>query len=258
MSLNIVHLNGRGLPVTNWHEKVSHDTRLPRKVRDVLLTEEQLETELGEKEEDPRPEDELQTVTQSPLATPESLNSSSVPFVNVYTPTAENVPTNTSNLSESENYTASYWPMGRPSPIGGEYEFVNGVPPDYENSKELGSAMDLSPESTDGSNKPPSILLELRWLPPPSPTTTDGFNVYIYRDGKSDLQLALHWKSSTSFPFLSFILAFIMQISFIIQKEYMQNIIILNFWILGVFAEKHENISSLTIEFFHPFSRSHD
>ncbi|KAB5542115.1 hypothetical protein PHYPO_G00087720 [Pangasianodon hypophthalmus] len=185
VSLKIVHLNGRGLPVTNWREKASHDTRLPRKARDVPLTEEQLETEVQDKEEDPRPEEESQSVTQRPLATSENLNSSSAPFVNivnVYTPAAENISTNSSDMSESENSTASYWPTRRPSPTEGEYEFVNGVAPEYEDSKELGSAMDSSLEPTDGSNKASSILLELRWLPPPPPTTTDGFNVYIYRD----------------------------------------------------------------------------
>lgn len=184
MSLNIVHLNRKGFPATNWHEKASHDTRLPRKARDVPPTEEQLETEPQDKHKDPIPEEEPQAVTQSPLATSESLNSSSAPFVNAYTPTTEIVHVNTSDVSVSENSTASYWPTGRPAPTEGEYEFVNGAPPEYEDSKELGSAMDLSPELTDESNKPPSILLELRWLPPPPPTTTDGFNVYIYRDGK--------------------------------------------------------------------------
>ncbi|KAK3517968.1 hypothetical protein QTP70_028528, partial [Hemibagrus guttatus] len=187
VSLKIVPLNGRGLPVTNWGKKAPHDTRLPRKARDVSLTEEPVVTEVRDNEEDPSPEEESQTVTQTPLAISENLNSSSALFVNVandvYTPTAESVPTNTSGMSESENSTVSYWPTGRPSPAEGAYEFVNGVAPEYEDSKELGSAMDLSPEPTDGSNKPPSILLELHWLPPPPPTTTDGFNVYIYRDG---------------------------------------------------------------------------
>ncbi|KAK2832490.1 hypothetical protein Q7C36_015952 [Tachysurus vachellii] len=187
VSLKIIPLNRRGLPATNWGEKTTQDTRLPRKARNVSQMEVALETEVRGKEEDPRPKEKSQMVTQPPLSTSESLNSSSAPFVNVvndvYTPTAEIMPTNTSDVSESENSTASYWPMGRPSPTEGEYEFVNGVAPEYEDSKELGSAMDLRPESIDGSNKPPSILLELRWLPPPPPTTIDGFNVYIYRDG---------------------------------------------------------------------------
>lgn len=194
VSLKIVPLNRRGLPVTNWGEKTTQDTRLPRKARNVSQMEVPLETEVRGKEEDPRPK-ESQMVTQPPHSASESLNSSSAPFVNivndVYTPTAESMPTNTSDVSESENSTASYWLMGRPSPTEGEYEFVNGVAPEDGDSKELGSAMDLSPESTEGSNKPPSILLELRWLPPPPPTTIDGFNVYIYRDGKPAMQVAL-------------------------------------------------------------------
>lgn len=174
--------------MTNWRDKASPDARLPRKAREVPLMEEQLETEARDKPEDRRPDEELQSVTQGPLATAESLNSSTeAPFVNAvnaYTPT-ESVPANTSDVSESRNSTASYWPTGGPSPAEGEYEFVNGVAPEYEDSKELGSAMDLSPEPTDGSNRPPSIRLELRWLPPPPPATTNGFNVYVSRDGKS-------------------------------------------------------------------------
>lgn len=187
VSLKIVHLSERGLPMNNWHEKSSHDTRLPRKARNTPVTEEQLQTE-RDKQDDPRLEEVSQTVTQRPLSTTESLNISE-PFVNAYTPTPGDTPSNTSEVSESENSTASYWPTGRPSPTEGEYEFVNGVVSEYEDSKELGSAMELSPDLLDVSNKAPSILLELRWLPPPPPTTTDGFNVYIYRDGESVLKI---------------------------------------------------------------------
>lgn len=185
VSLKIVHRGERGSPANNWHGKASHDTRLPRKARDAPLTEEHLETEPRDKQEDPGLEEESRTATQSPLATTEGLNSSWAPSVNAYTPTAEGVPSTPGEEPESENSTASYWPTGRPSPTEGEYEFVNGVVSAYEDSKELGSAMELGPELTDGANKPPSIQLELRWLPPPPHTTTDGFNVYVYRDGKA-------------------------------------------------------------------------
>ncbi|TTD62573.1 Receptor-type tyrosine-protein phosphatase O [Bagarius yarrelli] len=183
VSLKIIHLNGKGLPMTRLGERTSHDTRPPRKARTASLAEEPLVTEVQANDRDPSHQEELQTITQTPLAPSESLNSSSAPFPNaVYTPTAENVSTNTSQVSESENSTASYWPTGHPSPTEGEYEFVNGVAPEYGESKELGSAMELHPEPTDSSNKPSSILLELHWLPPPPPATSDGFNVYIYRD----------------------------------------------------------------------------
>ncbi|KAI5610992.1 receptor-type tyrosine-protein phosphatase O precursor, partial [Silurus asotus] len=171
VSLKIVHLGGKALPAPNWH-----DTRLPRKARDVPVTGK--EPDFADKQE---LEQKSQTV--SPLATSESPDINAL-LTSTLTPTERSIPVNTSDAVERDNSTASYWPTGRPSPTGGEYEFVNGAPPEYDDSeKELGSAMELNPEPTDGSEKPPSVLLELRWLPPLPPSTTDGFNVYIYRDG---------------------------------------------------------------------------
>lgn len=65
-----------------------------------------------------------------------------------------------------------------------EEEFVNGVVPDYEDSNEPGSAMDLPTEAAVMATRPPPVLLELRWLPPRPPTSYDGFNIYIARDGR--------------------------------------------------------------------------
>uniref|UniRef100_A0A8C4IDY9 Protein-tyrosine-phosphatase n=1 Tax=Dicentrarchus labrax TaxID=13489 RepID=A0A8C4IDY9_DICLA len=48
-----------------------------------------------------------------------------------------------------------------------------------------GSAMGLPSEAAVLPTKLPPILLELRWLPPRPPSSYDGFNVYIYRDGNS-------------------------------------------------------------------------
>lgn len=63
-------------------------------------------------------------------------------------------------------------------------EFVNGVVPDYEDSNEPGSALDVpSPDPVLPTRLPP-VLLELRWLPPPPPSSYDGFNIYIHRDGR--------------------------------------------------------------------------
>ncbi|KAM6962078.1 receptor-type tyrosine-protein phosphatase O isoform 4-T4 [Tautogolabrus adspersus] len=45
--------------------------------------------------------------------------------------------------------------------------------------------MGLNPEAAILPTKLPPILLELRWLPPRAPTSYDGFNVYIFRDGNS-------------------------------------------------------------------------
>uniref|UniRef100_A0A8C7KXJ7 Protein tyrosine phosphatase receptor type O n=1 Tax=Oncorhynchus kisutch TaxID=8019 RepID=A0A8C7KXJ7_ONCKI len=93
---------------------------------------------------------------------------------------------NTKN-TEEETATQPYWPepYGSPSPTDGEEEFVNAVVPEYEDSNEPGSAMSLPPEISVTPTRFPPILLELRWLPPRPPTTYDGFNVYIYRDGNS-------------------------------------------------------------------------
>uniref|UniRef100_A0A8K9X8C1 Protein-tyrosine-phosphatase n=1 Tax=Oncorhynchus mykiss TaxID=8022 RepID=A0A8K9X8C1_ONCMY len=91
------------------------------------------------------------------------------------------------NNTEEETATQPYWPepYGSPSPTDGEEEFVNAVVPEYEDSNEPGSAMSLPPEISVTPTRFPPILLELRWLPPRPPTTYDGFNVYIYRDGNS-------------------------------------------------------------------------
>uniref|UniRef100_A0AAR2LND1 Protein-tyrosine-phosphatase n=1 Tax=Pygocentrus nattereri TaxID=42514 RepID=A0AAR2LND1_PYGNA len=51
--------------------------------------------------------------------------------------------------------------------------------------EDVRSAMDLTTEPTIMPTRLPPILLELRWLPPRPPTSFDGFNIYIYRDGNS-------------------------------------------------------------------------
>lgn len=76
-------------------------------------------------------------------------------------------------------------PTDGPTPADRDDEFVNAVVPEYEDSNEPGSAMGLPPEPSVLPTKLPPILLELRWLPPRPPTTYDGFNIYIYRDGNS-------------------------------------------------------------------------
>lgn len=71
-----------------------------------------------------------------------------------------------------------------PSPADGEDEFVNAVVPEYEDSNEPGSAMGLPSETSVLPTRLPPVLLELRWSPPRPPTSYDGFNIYIYRDGR--------------------------------------------------------------------------
>uniref|UniRef100_H3CKS4 Protein tyrosine phosphatase receptor type O n=1 Tax=Tetraodon nigroviridis TaxID=99883 RepID=H3CKS4_TETNG len=76
------------------------------------------------------------------------------------------------------------WPdPSQPSLEGGDEEFVNAVVPEYEDSNEPGSAMDLQSRDSVLPTRLPPVLLELRWLPPRAPSGYDGFNIYIHRDG---------------------------------------------------------------------------
>ncbi|CAB1413273.1 unnamed protein product [Pleuronectes platessa] len=84
----------------------------------------------------------------------------------------------------TEAETRSYWPEP-PEPPGTDDEFVNAVVSEYEDSNEPGSAMGLPSDPPVLPTELLPLLLELRWLPPRPPTSYDGFNVYIYRDGNS-------------------------------------------------------------------------
>uniref|UniRef100_A0A1A8RMH6 Protein tyrosine phosphatase, receptor type, O n=2 Tax=Nothobranchius rachovii TaxID=451742 RepID=A0A1A8RMH6_9TELE len=96
----------------------------------------------------------------------------------------ENVPIVRNQTEEAE--TQSFWlePTGT-SPDDRDEEFVNAVVAEYEDSNDLGSAMGVPTEPPVLPTRLPPILLELHWLPPRPPTSFDGFNVYIYRDGNS-------------------------------------------------------------------------
>uniref|UniRef100_A0AAR2K418 Protein-tyrosine-phosphatase n=1 Tax=Pygocentrus nattereri TaxID=42514 RepID=A0AAR2K418_PYGNA len=131
----------------------AHESPLSRRIRDIPLIEEQEEMDIREREQEPDPEG-TNAVTQQP----HSINSSLAPVT-------------------------STTPTGSVSPT--DDEFVNAVVPEYEDSNEPGSAMDLTTEPTIMPTRLPPILLELRWLPPRPPTSFDGFNIYIYRDGNS-------------------------------------------------------------------------
>uniref|UniRef100_A0A3Q3WFT3 Uncharacterized protein n=1 Tax=Mola mola TaxID=94237 RepID=A0A3Q3WFT3_MOLML len=90
------------------------------------------------------------------------------------------------NVVDANQTTASYWlDPTDPSPADREDEFVNAVLSEYKDSNDPGSAMGVLSEASVLPTKLPPILLELRWLPPRPPTSYDGFNVYIYRDGNS-------------------------------------------------------------------------
>lgn len=93
-----------------------------------------------------------------------------------------NAPTGTDAVNQTGG---DAWPEPTPPVLGdADEEFVNAVAPDYEDSNEPGSALDLGAEPPVLASRPPPVLLELRWCPPPPPTSYDGFNVYIYRDGR--------------------------------------------------------------------------
>uniref|UniRef100_A0A671PKR5 Receptor-type tyrosine-protein phosphatase O-like n=1 Tax=Sinocyclocheilus anshuiensis TaxID=1608454 RepID=A0A671PKR5_9TELE len=107
-----------------------------------------------------------------------SLTSKGTPLnnVTVYSSTAE------------PNITEPLWaePTGSPAPTEEEEEeFVNALVPEYEESNEPGSAMDVTFEPSVMPKPLLPILLELRWLPPRPPSAYDGFNIYIHRDGEN-------------------------------------------------------------------------
>uniref|UniRef100_UPI001EAE9E67 receptor-type tyrosine-protein phosphatase O-like n=1 Tax=Oncorhynchus gorbuscha TaxID=8017 RepID=UPI001EAE9E67 len=175
ISHKIVPLSQRVLPGGVPSSEVTQDT--PRRARDVPLIEEQELQENQEIQEVISEEVVGGTTQVSYSSAPQDSNSSTGYATSI---------SNTNN-TEEETATQPYWPepYGSPSPTDGEEEFVNAVVPEYEDSNEPGSAMSLPPEISVTPTRFPAILLELRWLPPRPPTTYDGFNVYIYRDGNS-------------------------------------------------------------------------
>ncbi|KAI4891777.1 hypothetical protein NFI96_017333 [Prochilodus magdalenae] len=183
VTLKIVHLSGRGLPVTNMHETVQKAGRkspLSRIIRDIPLMEEQGGTDVQERGEERGLEKGTDTVTQQPQSTNSSLTQ--VVSTAGYTTTNENISSNISDISDDANTTDASWPEPTGSPSPTEDEFVNAVVPEYEDSNEPGSAMDFTPEPMVKPTKLPPILLALRWLPPRPPNAFDGFSIYIYRD----------------------------------------------------------------------------
>uniref|UniRef100_A0A8K9V0I4 protein-tyrosine-phosphatase n=1 Tax=Oncorhynchus mykiss TaxID=8022 RepID=A0A8K9V0I4_ONCMY len=175
ISHKIVPLSQRVLPGGVPSSEVTQDTL--RRARDVPLIEEQELQENQEIQEVISEEVVGGTTQVSYSSAPQGFNSSTGYATSI---------SNTNN-TEEETATQPYWPepYGSPSPTDGEEEFVNAVVPEYEDSNEPGSAMSLPPEISVTPTRFPPILLELRWLPPRPPTTYDGFNVYIYRDGNS-------------------------------------------------------------------------
>ncbi|XP_052409994.1 receptor-type tyrosine-protein phosphatase O isoform X3 [Carassius gibelio] len=153
VSLKIIHVSVRGAYGSNVL-KASHNASVLRRARDAPAAEEQ--------------EEEVNSVEMSVTQTP--LNN-----VTVYSSTAE------------PNSTELMWaePTGSPTHNEEEEEFVNALVPEYEDSNEPGSAMDVTFEPSVTPKPLPPFLLELRWSPPRPPAAYDGFNIYIYHDGNS-------------------------------------------------------------------------
>ncbi|XP_057180744.1 receptor-type tyrosine-protein phosphatase O isoform X1 [Triplophysa rosa] len=129
--------------------KASHNASLPRRARDVA------------EDRDTNSE----SVTQAPQ------NSSSVTDVDL--------------VHENHTEALRTQPTGSPAPAEEDDDFINALIPEYEDSNEPGSAMNVNFEATVTPSHVLPILLELRWSPPAPPTSYDGFNVYIYLDGNS-------------------------------------------------------------------------
>uniref|UniRef100_A0A665VCF8 protein-tyrosine-phosphatase n=1 Tax=Echeneis naucrates TaxID=173247 RepID=A0A665VCF8_ECHNA len=159
ISHKIVHLSPTAGPGGARPEGNQEVGRASRQTRDVLLMEEQ--------------EEESEEVARVSTQFPFNLTGAA--------------PVNLSTNQTTEVETQSYWldPTDPPPTDREEEEFVNAVVSEYEDSNEPGSAMGLSPEPPVLPTKLPPILLELRWLPPRPPTSYDGFNIYVYRDGNS-------------------------------------------------------------------------
>ncbi|XP_029017553.1 receptor-type tyrosine-protein phosphatase O isoform X2 [Betta splendens] len=170
ISRKIVHLSQGSVPGEAPNVPPAQNGRLgSRWARDVPLMEEQ-EVEEMQPEEGNTSEETLGPATLPPFA-----------------PTQNLIEAPTTDLTSPPSTEAeSYWlDPTTTSPANRDEEFVNAVVSEYEDSNEPGSAMGLPAEAFVQPTRLPPILLELRWLPPRPPTSYDGFNIYIYRDGNS-------------------------------------------------------------------------
>lgn len=116
-----------------------------------------------------------------------------VPFNTTYN-TTEGITDDGHHTEEAE--PQSYWlDPTEQTLVDRDEGFVNAVVSEYEDSNDLGSAMNVPFEAPVLPTRLPPILLELRWLPPRPPISYDGFNVYIYRDG---MYQSISWSTTGS------------------------------------------------------------
>lgn len=221
ISLKVVHLNGKVIQDSLLRERLTDkvgvvgglgssllDSSKPRKAREVALMQEQDEPqedvheevqdkpENQEEQEMAQEETQLEEVAAGSFTTAkpsldlivnssmaEPMTDSSIGAVaNTDAATADAI----NNGSVAETVTQFYWPEPTGSPSPTEEEFVNAVvPPEYEDSNEPGSAMELPVEAYITPTPLPPLLLELRWLPPRPPSAYDFFNINVYREGNS-------------------------------------------------------------------------
>ncbi|CAK6983499.1 receptor-type tyrosine-protein phosphatase O isoform X5, partial [Scomber scombrus] len=163
ISHKIVDLSQRTAP----SEAHQESRRSSRPARDVPLMEEQVE------EEETHTEEGEENMSEEALGDATQLPSN-------LTGSADNA----TQTTEADPRSAWLEPTEE-TLVDKDDEFVNAEVPEYEDSNEPGSAMGVLPEASVLPTKLPPILLELRWLPPRPPTSYDGFNIYIYRDGNS-------------------------------------------------------------------------
>jgi len=162
ISHKIIHLSQRAAP--GEADSVNGGQRSSRQARDVPLMKEQPEEESVS--------EEVSSASHVPVNAKHNLTRIAAVYAN------------SSQTEEAE--PQSYWlDPTEPSPVDStDEEFVNAVVSEYEDSNEPGSAMGLPAEASVLPTSLPPVLLELRWLPPKPPTSYDGFNVFVYRDGK--------------------------------------------------------------------------
>lgn len=176
VSYKIIHLNQRAAAEVPNMEAGRRSSRQTRDIPLMMEEEQQMQ--------------ETQSVGKNVSI---ELVTTHTPFNTTYD-TTEGTTDDGRHTEEAE--PQSYWldPTER-TPVDRDEEFVNAVVSEYEDSNDLGSAMNVAFEAPVLPTRLPPILLELRWLPPRPPISYDGFNVYIYRDGKIH---SLSWATAGS------------------------------------------------------------